>query len=68
MKAEINNYINGSPMPPKREASNLRYCLECKTVWEKSWHMGFGLRCTKHHDMPTYKLDRESCFDCDKGE
>ena len=68
MKAEIANYLQGLPMPPKREASNLRYCLECKTVWEKSWYMGRGMQCIKHSDMPSYKLNREFCFDCKEAD
>ena len=64
MKAEIKNYLNGSPMAYKKEPSNLRYCLECKSVWERFWHMGVGMKCRKHQDMPSYKLHREFCFDC----
>ena len=68
MKAEIKNYLNGIPMPQKIEASNLRYCLGCETVWEMSWEMRIGMMCTKHSDMPSYKLNRELCFDCNKEE
>jgi len=68
MKAEINNYLCGIPMPTKKETSNLRYCIECKTVWEMFSYVRKGMQCRKHHDMPSYKLNREVCFDCDKGE
>ena len=64
MKTEIINYLQGKQMPPKTESSNLKYCLGCKAVWEKHWYMGKGMQCTKHLDMPSYKLDREFCFDC----
>jgi len=66
MKSEIANYLQGIQMPSKTEASNLKYCLECRTVWEKHWYMGRGMQCTKHLDMPSYKLDREFCFDCNE--
>ena len=66
MKTEIVNYLRSIQMPPKAEQCNLKYCLECKTVWEKHWYMGKGMQCTKHSDMPSYKLDREFCFDCNE--
>ena len=64
MKTEIDTYLKGITLPPKRESTRLRYCLECEYVWEESWHISRGLRCVKHVDMPTYKLIRENCHDC----
>ena len=68
MKSEINNYLQGLPMSSKSEPCNLKYCLECKTVWEKYWHMGKGMQCRRHLDMPSYKLEREFCFNCNKQQ
>ena len=65
MKTEINNYLKNVPMPkPQTKLTPLRFCLQCKQVWEQwSYVTHFYM---KHADMPSYGLEREDCLDCVK--
>tara|TARA_R110002110_G_scaffold299968_1_gene514064 strand:+ start:399 stop:605 length:207 start_codon:yes stop_codon:yes gene_type:complete len=67
MKAEIDNYLLSRDMPTGRlETNNLSYCTICNMVYETYWGFHYGVQETKHHDMPTYGLDRKDCQDCAK--
>jgi hypothetical protein len=69
MKPEIDNYLQSIDMPaPRTEKNNLSYCTICSKVYESYWAFQYGRQETKHHDMPTYGLDRKDCQDCAKRE
>ena len=63
MKTEIDNYLKNISMPkPQIKLTSLRFCLQCKQVWEQwSYVKHFYM---KHSDMPSYGLERETCCDC----
>ena len=61
-KTEMFNYFKGVEMPKQTKDTSLRFCINCKSVWE-----GFTLvtiQFKKHPDMPTYGLQREKCPSC----
>jgi hypothetical protein len=65
MKDAINNYLLGIDMPRLRtEKNNLKYCTLCEKVYETYWGFHYGSTEMKHHDMPTYGLDRKTCKSC----
>ena len=67
MKSEMNNFLLAIDMPkPRTEKNNLSYCTVCNTVYESYWAFQYGRQEVKHHDMPTYGLDRKDCQDCVK--
>jgi hypothetical protein len=65
MRDEIQNYLLGVVPNSKKDKTNLRYCLDCSYVWEEFYGMHRGIQCKKHPNMPTYKLERKTCFVCE---
>tara|TARA_Y100000593_G_C4269990_1_gene316855 strand:+ start:739 stop:963 length:225 start_codon:yes stop_codon:yes gene_type:complete len=62
MKDEINYYLKGEVLEKTEPKTNLKYCLNCKYVWEE-WFLGTH-NFKKHFDMPTYGLERKICNEC----
>ena len=46
-----------------REARRLKYCKQCKRVWENDCTGAF----LSYDNMPTYKLPRKTCKKCIKN-
>tara|TARA_Y100001938_G_scaffold142699_1_gene214375 strand:+ start:1254 stop:1415 length:162 start_codon:yes stop_codon:yes gene_type:complete len=52
-------------MYEKSDKTSLKYCKECKSVWEEFWDKLEGTKkSTKYPDMPTYGLKRITCYGC----
>ncbi len=64
-KTEINTYLMCRGMYEKSDKTSLKYCKECKSVWEEFWDKLEGTKkSTKYPDMPTYGLKRITCYGC----
>ena len=68
MKEEIANYLLAVEMPKRTEKNNLKYCTSCEKVYETFWGFHYGSQERKHHDMPTYGIERKTCKSCDDEE
>ena len=44
----------------EQENFPVKYCLDCKTVYE----MGWKTEVIYYNDFPTYRLERETCYNC----
>ena len=68
MKEEINHYLSYTDMPkPRTEKNNLNYCTSCEKVYETFWGFHYGSQERKHHDMPTYGIERKTCKECNEN-
>ena len=44
-----------------------KYCTHCNTVWEMFVSQGTAGYEIKHHDFPSYGLERQDCSTCAKA-
>ena len=46
----------------KQEKFPVKYCLDCEQIFE----MDGRVRIIYYQDFPTYGLERETCYNCEK--